>query len=211
VRGTVVLAILAAAAATPLAAQRDRLRIGGEAVAHFVRESTPTEEREQSGTWVGAQVEVGVGRVSAKLLGLVGPLGGNPLRADRDVRLTALQARYAVLPWLGVGIDAEAMRLHSDLATSLWRTYGVGATISTGLGVEGLSVHVDGGLALGSSVSQAHPIARATRAEAGVAYVFLGAPITVRLDYRVATVDFKDAADLRFGGPVLGVSYTLRR
>ena len=208
---TMAFGILALALAAPLAAQAPRLRVSAEGVAQFVRESSPTAEEEQAGTWSGAQVRVDKGRLSGTVRSLFGPLGGNPLRLDRDARVTSVAVRYAVLPWLGVGLDAEALRLHADLATSIWRTYGVGASATTGLGLEGFTVHADVGVSLTSSVAQASPISRATRAEAGVRYAVPRLPVTLRFEYRVTTVDFTDAADLRFGGPVIGVMVALRR
>jgi hypothetical protein len=209
-RNAIASGILAAALAAPLAAQAPRLRVSAEGVAQFVRESSPTAAEEQAGTWAGAQVRVEKGRLSGTVRSLFGPLGGNPLRIDRDARVTSLAVRYAVLPWLGVGLDAEALRLAADIATSVWRTYGLGAGVSTGLGLEGFTVHADVGVSLASSVAQALPISRATRAEAGVRYAVPRVPVTLRFDYRVTTVDFTDAADLRFGGPVVGVMVLLK-
>jgi hypothetical protein len=209
-RHAIVTGLLVAATVAPLAAQAPRTRVGVEAVAQAVRESSPTAAEEQSGSWMGAEVRAVRGRFTGTVRGLFGPLGGNPLRIDRDARQTAVTLRYAVKPWLGVGLDAESLRLASDIATSVWRTYGLGAGVTTGLGVEGVTVHADDGFSLSTSVAKASPIRRATRAEAGLRYEVPRVPVTLRLDYRVTTVDFTDAADLRFGGPVVGVMVGVR-
>ena len=202
----VLIPVLAALAVSPLAAQR---RLTGGLVTYLVRLSTPTEATSQTGSWVGGEGSATLGRYTLTVRGVSGSLGGNPVRVDRDARVTSISLRRRFAPWLALGLDAEAHRQKSDVSVQVWRMGGVGATLGGGLGVTRLQAHGDVTVLPVTSVVAARDISVGTRVEIGVTYRLSRWPVEAQFGYREETVRFPDAVDLRLGGLILGVGVRL--
>jgi len=200
------VSLLAVLAASPLGAQRS---LSGGVVTYLVRESTPTEASSQTGAWVGGEGRVILGKYSLTIRGLTGTLGGNPVRVDRDARLTSFSLRRRFTPWLAVGLDAEAQRQTSDVSVQVWRMGGLGATLAGGLGVTGLEARADLTVMPITSVVASRNISVGTRAEVGLTYRPSRWPVEAQFGYREETVKFPDAVDLRLGGLILGAAFRL--
>jgi len=195
--GLVVLA-----AATPSAAQQ-HASIG--ALGYFVEQGSTSENASQSGTWAGGEARVPVKRFTFAVRYLAGSLGGNPARMDREVRDTQLSLAYRVRPWLALAAQAKAMVIESDLSNSVARMYGAAAAVSSGLGIMGVGARVELAVYPISSVVGARSLSLPRQVEVGVTYRPARLPVELSLSYLMQDIDFKDAADLRLGGPLLSV------
>lgn len=206
-KALVLLPVLSALVSSPLAAQRT---LSGGLVGFLVRESTPTEAKSQTGSWVGAEGRLALGKFTLLVRGLSGSLGGNTRgQPDRDARLTSITVRRRFSSWLALGLDAEAHRQKSDFSVAVWRMAGVGATLGSGLGVTGLDGRADLAVMPISSVVKAKNISLGMRVEVGLTYRLPRWPVEVQFGYREETVKFPDAVDLRLGGLILGAAYRL--
>lgn len=205
-RSFLPIPVLAVLAIAPLAAQRS---VTGGVVTYLVRESIPTEANSQTGTWVGVESRLMLGRYSLSIRGLTGTLRGNPPVIDRDARLTSISLRRRFTSWLALGLDAEAHRQSSEVSVPVWRLAGAGATLGAGLGVEGLRAHADMAVLPITSVVAAPHISLATRAEIGLMYRLSRWPIEAQFGYREETVQFPDGVDQRLGGLILGAAVRL--
>jgi hypothetical protein len=194
--------IVALVAPTPSAAQQ-RSAIG--AVGYFVEQGSTSENASQSGTWVGVEGRVPAGRVLFAARYMAGPLEGNPARVDRAARETQLTIGYRAGRWLTIGAQAKATVIESDLSNSVARMYGVAAAFGSGLGVTGLRARAEVAIYPLSSVVAARELGLPRQVEVGVTYRPSGLPAEVYLSYLMENIDFKDAADLRLGGPLLSV------
>ena len=213
VRSLVAAAALAAVAA-PARAQLGRLRdlhLTGGALVYAVRQGSDVEANSRTGTWKGVEVSVQTGRLAVRLSGMTGPLGGASTGLAQDVRETTLGVAYALKPWLEVGVEGEALRLESDLATTVWRLYGVRVGVAQSLGVEGLVGHADFAVYPMTGVVAARALARPMRAEVGLVWAPSRWPVEARFAYRVEHIDFEDTNDLRLAGLLGGIAVRFGR
>jgi hypothetical protein len=201
-RATIGILVAALVAAGPLVGQQS---VAGGVLTYFVRQSTPTEANSQSGSWLGAEGQLALGRTTLRLQGVSGSLGGNPVRVDRDARLTTLSLRYRVTSWASLGVDAEAHRQASSVSVQVWRLFGPGATVKTGLGVEGLEARGDIAVFPVTGVVASRAISVGSRVEVGLAYLPPRVPLEIQFGYREESVSFPDAVNLRFGGLTAGL------
>ena len=204
-----ILAALALGAVLPANAQTGLLRtldVSGGPTMYLVRQGSDVDANSRSGTWVGAQAAVRAGRISVQVRGLLGSLSGSSTGLAQRVRETGMSVTIALRPWLGVGVDVEALRLSSDLAVMVWRLYGVRAAVSQPLGFPGLSGRAEFTIYPFTSVAAARPLRRPLRAEVGVSYATGLLPLEVSFGYRVESIDFEDTNDLRLAGLLVGVT-----
>lgn len=204
-----ILAALVLGAALPVQAQTGFLRtldVSGGPTLYLVRQGSDVEANSRSGTWAGAQGSVRVGRIDVQVRGLFGSLSGSSQGLAQRVRETGLGVTLALRPWLDVGLDAEAIRLSSDLATMVWRLYGVRAAVSHSLGFQGLTARAEFAVYPLTSVAAARPLRRPIRAEVGLSYATGLLPLEISLAYRVESIDFEDTNDLRLAGLLVGVT-----
>jgi len=191
------------ASATPLAAQQAHAAIGG--MAYFVQQGSTQENASQSGTWAGAEGSFPVGRVVLAARYMAGPLAGNPAHVDRSARETQLSVAYRLRPWLLLGAQAQATVIESDLSNAVARMYGVAAAVNSGLGLPGLRARAELAVYPVTSTVAARSLNLPRQVEVGIAYRPAFAPAELYLSYLMQNIDFKDAADLRLGGPLVAV------
>jgi len=212
IRSVAIFAALVVSAALPAEAQTGFLRTldasAGPTV-YFVRQGSDVDANSRSGTWAGAEAAVRAGRIHVQVRVLFGSLGGSSAGLGQRVRETGLGVSLALRPWLDLGVDVEALRLASDLATTLWRLYGVRGAVSQPLGVRGLTGRAEFAVYPITGVVAARQLRRPMRAEVGVSYATPLLPLAIGLGYRVESIDFEDTNDLRLAGLLLGV--TVRR
>jgi len=204
-----VTAAALAAAAAPAQAQLGALRrlhptAGG--VVYLARQGSDVEEESRTGTWAGVDVAATTGRFVVRLRGMAGPLGGPAGGLDQDVRETVLSVSMPVRPWLEVGIEGVALRLESELATTVWRLYGARVGLVREIGVEGLRARAELAVYPLTSVKNARALNRPMRAEVGVAWASPRWPVEAHFGYRVESIDFEDTNDLRIAGLVAGLA-----
>jgi hypothetical protein len=208
-RGLVTATVLLAAA-SPAQAQLGFLRgvrFSGGALVYAARQGSDVEQISRTGTWKGLEGAAQKGRVTVRLSGMMGTLGGTATADPQDVRETTLGVSYAVRPWLEVGVEGEALRLESQASTAVvWRLYGVRVGVSPPLGVDGLVGHADFVVYPLTGVVAARALRRPMRAEVGLSWAPPGWPVEARFAYRAEHIDFEDTNDLRIAGLLGGIA-----
>ena len=203
-----------AASAVPAQAQLNAPRavqLSGGPLVFAVRQGSDVEAISRTGTWWGAFGTLGVGRITACLLGMTGTLVGASTVLTENVRETVLSASYRLLPWLELGLEGEVVRLKSDLGTTLWRLYGARAGVTERLGFGDLAGRADLAVYPVTGVVAARRLRRPVRAEVGLVWTAPTWPVEMQLAYRVESIDFVDTNDLRLAGLMVSVAVRLGR
>lgn len=214
---TLVLAVVVACAATPLPAQHVS-GVGGVFTA-VRRTGYEGATYEQTGVMFGAAGEAGLGPVTVVISILMGKLTGDDgdLHPPVDMRSTSAALRVRVVPWLALGVQAEARRLASDVGgTSVWRLIGPQVLVTPALGVIGL--HAIGELSYFASatVTSGPKMTTALRTLIGAGFASRGGGLSARVGYRFERYDVSDNGISRarleqFDGVVAEVGFRLGR
>jgi hypothetical protein len=150
--------------------------------------------REQTGTWIGAEGSVSLGKVALGLGGFLGKVSGDPdptTNPDLDMRVSDLWVAFRAMPWLDLGGTLEVRRQESSVGVNSWRLIGPTARATPGLGVSWLT-----GLAevtyfvSASDVGSGAGISPALRATFGAAYAPPPGHFELRVAYRFERFDF---------------------
>ena len=183
---------LSAGGVAPLAAQT----IAGSATAYPVtrRVSYQGTVREQTGTWIGAEASVSLGKVALGVGGFMGKVAGDPdpsTNPDLDVRVSDLWVQVHTAPWLDLGATLEVRRQESSVGVNSWRLIGPTARASPGLGISGLTGLAEVTyFASASDVGSGTSISPALRATFGAAYAPAPGRFELRVAYRFERFDF---------------------
>jgi hypothetical protein len=166
------------------------------------------------GVWLGAALEVKVGRFRVSGFGLRGPLDPAANAAGRDAGEEGILVRFE--PRAGVGVEAmyAARAFSSAVGYQRWDMLGLGAWVSTALGDPALQAYARGSYLPAVGVSGQPSPNLALAAEVGVSAIPHGTPVVIRLAYRFERFDFPGQPTARleeFDRITLEVGYRVRR
>jgi hypothetical protein len=184
--------------ALPVRAQTRRPGLTGAALVYRAEQRVRYlgSVHEQSGTWIGGEGLVRVGRFGLRVSGVTGHLSGDTsaTHPDRDVRVTAASLTLQPVGGLELGADVVARRVVASASTVVARLLGghVGAAIP--LGVEGLTGTVRGDYYPATDVTGDERISLALSGEIGALYAPSRGGIVVRLSYRFERYDYSASA-----------------
>lgn len=175
---------------------RAQLRLEGGALFSPVtrRVSYQGAVREQSGTWIGAQGAVHLGRIEIGASGLFGTVGGDSDKTtnpDLTMRVSDLWVQMRASPLFGVGLNFEARHQQSTVGATAWRLIGPTVHLTPGLGLAGLSGSAEVTYFVSSSViGSGEKISPAIRATLGAIWSPPPGRVELRVSYRFERFDF---------------------
>lgn len=142
------------------------------------------------GVWLGAALELRVGRFLVSGFGLRGTLDPVANAVRRDGGEEGILVRFEPRTGLGVEATYTARAFRSAVGYQRWNMLGLGAVASVPLGHPRLRAYARGSYLPSVSVSGQPSPSVALAAEVGVNAVPRGAPVVVRLTYRFERFDF---------------------
>ncbi|HEY3278866.1 MAG TPA: hypothetical protein VGJ83_00015 [Gemmatimonadales bacterium] len=166
------------------------------------------------GVWLGAVLEVKVGRVLVSGTGLRGTLDPVANAVRRDGGEQGVLVRFE--PRAGFGVEAmyTARAFRSAVGYQRWDILGVGAWVSVPLGDPALRAHARASYLPAVRVSGQPSPNVALAAEVGASATPRGTPLQIRLTYRFERFDFPGQPTARleeFDRIALEVGYRMRR
>ncbi len=183
-----VLSIALGVLATPLAAQSS---LSGGGLLYTVQYGVRGSPVVRTGTWVGGGGTGRVGVLSLTIRGVSGTLTSSASSPQSTVHLTEVSVRVHPAPWLALGGEAEALRFETSGTTALWRLYGVGASVSAGIGAEGLAAVAEAALFPGTNLIPQDSVDQPGRVEVGLRYAPPRAHVEMQFTYRLERFPFK--------------------
>jgi hypothetical protein len=166
------------------------------------------------GVWLGAVLEIKVGRFRVSGFGLRGTLDPAANAVGRDAGEEGIVVRFE--PRAGVGVEATytARAFSSAVGYQRWDMLGLGAWVSTALGDPALQAYARGSYLPAVGVSGQPSPNLALAAEVGVSAIPRRTPVVIRLAYRFERFDFPGQPTARveeFDRITLEVGYRVRR
>jgi hypothetical protein len=147
----------------------------------------------------------------------MGSLSGGPedLRPDTRGRLSALTADARVMPWLGLGLTAEAKRFQSDAGINVWRLIGGTIHLVPVASPGGFETYAEVTYWPSASFINGPAMSMAMRATLGGVYMPNNRRVGLRIAYRFERFDFEgEGDDLRleqFRGAMIGAVLRMSR
>ncbi len=211
-----VLLLLAGEVFTPRAGAAQHAEVTGFGIVTGPRGIVLSEGVRETvqGVWLGAVLEVRVGRVLVSGFGLRGTLDPVANTVRRDGGEEGILVRFE--PRAGLGVDAmyTARAFSSAVGYQRWDMLGLGGWVSVPLGDPALRAFARGSYLPAVGVSGQPSPNLALAAEVGVSAAPRRAPVVIRLTYRFERFDFPAPPASRleaFERIALEVGYRVRR